>query len=86
MSVLVNDVHSGLNDTAVHEIVAVDSVEAVRAALERARASGRPARLLTPYPELPVFLDAKLEHDPGEPLQTDWYRWLRDAIALEEAA
>jgi FAD/FMN-containing dehydrogenase len=45
-----------------------------------------PAQLLTAYPQLPAFLDAKLEHDPGELLQSDWYRWLRDAIALEEAA
>ena len=43
-------------------------------------------QLLAAYPQLPAFLDAKLEHDPGELFQSDWYRWLRSAIALEAAA
>ena len=43
-------------------------------------------QLLTAYPQLPAFLDAKLEHDPGELFQSDWYRWLRSAIELEAAA
>ena len=38
------------------------------------------------YPQLPEFLDVKLEHDPGELFQSDWYRWLRSAIELEAAA
>jgi FAD/FMN-containing dehydrogenase len=41
MSAIVDDVHSRLNETAVAEIVEVDSVEAVQAALARARSSGR---------------------------------------------
>jgi FAD/FMN-containing dehydrogenase len=43
-------------------------------------------QLLTAYPQLPTFLDAKLEHDPGELFQSDWYRWLRSTIELEAAA
>jgi FAD/FMN-containing dehydrogenase len=43
-------------------------------------------QLLTAYPQLPAFLDAKLEHDPGELFQSDWYRWLRSTIELEAAA
>ncbi len=43
-------------------------------------------QLLAAYPQLPAFLDAKLEHDPGELFQSDWYRWLRSAIELEAAA
>ena len=43
-------------------------------------------QLLRAYPQLPAFLDAKLEHDPSELFQSDWYRWLRSAIALEAAA
>jgi FAD/FMN-containing dehydrogenase len=43
-------------------------------------------QLLTAYPQLPAFLEAKLEHDPGELFQSDWYRWLRSTIELEAAA
>lgn len=43
-------------------------------------------QLLAAYPQLPEFLRAKLEHDPGELFQSDWYRWLRSAIELEAAA
>ncbi|MBM2822845.1 MAG: L-gulono-1,4-lactone dehydrogenase [Thermoleophilia bacterium] len=43
-------------------------------------------QLLRAYPQLPAFLNAKLEHDPGELFQSDWYRWLRSAIELEAAA
>ena len=43
-------------------------------------------QLLTAYPQLPTFLDAKREHDPSELFQSDWYRWLRSAIELEAAA
>lgn len=43
-------------------------------------------QLLRAYPQLPEFLRAKLEHDPGELFQSDWYRWLRSAIELEAAA
>lgn len=42
--VVVNDVHSRLNETEVERVVEVDSVEAVRSALERARAAGLPVR------------------------------------------
>jgi hypothetical protein len=38
------------------------------------------------YPQLPAFVDAKLAHDPGERFQSDWYRWLRAALAAKEAA
>jgi hypothetical protein len=44
------------------------------------------AQLLRAYPQLPSFLDAKLEHDPDALFQSDWYRWLRATVALEEAA
>lgn len=47
---------------------------------------GTRRQLLRAYPQLPAFLDAKLEHDPGELFQSDWYRWLRSAIELEAAA
>jgi FAD/FMN-containing dehydrogenase len=43
-------------------------------------------QLLAAYPQLPAFLDAKARHDPGELFQSDWYRWLRSTVALEEAA
>jgi FAD/FMN-containing dehydrogenase len=43
-------------------------------------------QLLAAYPQLPAFLEAKEAYDPGGLLQSDWYRWLRSAIALEEAA
>ena len=43
-------------------------------------------QLLAAYPQLPAFLDAKLEHDSSELFQSDWYRWLRSAIELEKAA
>ncbi len=43
-------------------------------------------QLLTAYPQLPEFLRAKLDHDPSELFQSDWYRWLRSAIELEAAA
>ena len=43
-------------------------------------------QLVAAYPQLPEFLAAKLEHDPGELFQSDWYRWLRSAIELEAAA
>ncbi len=43
-------------------------------------------QLLTAYPQLPAFLDAKLEYDPGELFQSDWYSWLRSTITLEAAA
>jgi FAD/FMN-containing dehydrogenase len=38
------------------------------------------------YPQLREFLQAKLECDPGELFQSDWYRYLRSTLALEEAA
>ena len=38
----VNDVHSRLNETAVDDIVQVDSLESIRAALARARIEGKP--------------------------------------------
>jgi FAD/FMN-containing dehydrogenase len=38
------------------------------------------------YPQLPAFVDAKLAHDPDELVQSNWYRWLRVALAEEEAA
>jgi FAD/FMN-containing dehydrogenase len=47
-------------------------------------ATGR--QLLAAYPQLPAFLDAKLERDPDELFQSDWYRWLRATIELEAAA
>jgi FAD/FMN-containing dehydrogenase len=40
--VVVNDIHSRLNETTVREVVPVDSVEAVRAAVLRARKLGVP--------------------------------------------
>jgi len=43
-------------------------------------------QLLAAYPQLPAFLEEKLARDPGELLQSDWYRWLRDPVELEEAA
>ena len=43
-------------------------------------------QLLAAYPQLPAFFEAKLERDPSELFQSDWYRWLRATIALEEAA
>ncbi len=43
-------------------------------------------QLLTAYPQLPAFLDAKRAHDPGQLFQSDWYRWLSATIELEEAA
>ena len=43
-------------------------------------------QLLAAYPQLPAFLDAKRAHDPGDLLQSDWYRWLRSTVELEEAA
>jgi FAD/FMN-containing dehydrogenase len=38
------------------------------------------------YPQLREFLQAKLERDPGELFQSDWYRYLRSTLVLEEAA
>ena len=43
-------------------------------------------QLLSAHPRLPAFLDAKLDNDPGELFQSDWYRWLRSAIELKAAA
>jgi len=43
-------------------------------------------QLLAAHPQLPAFLQAKLERDSSELFQSDWYRWLRATIALEEAA
>ena len=43
-------------------------------------------QLLAAYPQLPAFLDAKRAHDPDGLFQSDWYRWLRSTIELEEAA
>ena len=43
-------------------------------------------QLLSAYPQLPAFLEAKLEQDPDELFQSDWYRSIRATIALEEAA
>ena len=42
---VVNDVHSRLNETTVEEVVPVDSPESIGAALERARAAGRPVSI-----------------------------------------
>jgi hypothetical protein len=44
-SVLVNDIHSQLNPTRVDRIVAIDSEATLRAALEAARAEGKPVCL-----------------------------------------
>jgi FAD/FMN-containing dehydrogenase len=41
-SVLVNDVHSRLNETVVEAVVPVDSLESIGTALSRARRAGRP--------------------------------------------
>jgi FAD/FMN-containing dehydrogenase len=38
----VNDVHSRLNETAVDDVIQVDSLESIRAALDRARAERKP--------------------------------------------
>jgi FAD/FMN-containing dehydrogenase len=43
-------------------------------------------QLLAAYPQLPAFLETKLAHDPDELFQSDWYRYLRDTVALEKAA
>jgi FAD/FMN-containing dehydrogenase len=43
-------------------------------------------QLLTAYPQLPAFLEAKSAHDPDDLFQSDWYRWLSATIELEEAA
>jgi FAD/FMN-containing dehydrogenase len=43
-------------------------------------------QLLTAYPQLPAFLEAKLSRDPGELFQSDWYRYLRSTVGLEAAA
>jgi hypothetical protein len=43
-------------------------------------------QLLAAYPQLPEFLAAKLEHDPDELFESDWYRWLRSTVELEAAA
>lgn len=45
MSVVVNDVHSRLNETAVGSVVAVRSLEETVGALERARDHGRPVSI-----------------------------------------
>ena len=42
---VVNDVHSRLNETTVEEVVPVDSPVSLGAALERARAAGRPVSI-----------------------------------------
>jgi FAD/FMN-containing dehydrogenase len=47
-------------------------------------ATGR--QLLDAYPQLPRFLAAKAKHDPAGLFQSDWYRWLRRASALQEEA
>ena len=41
----VNDVHSRLNETAVHAVVPVDSLAAIRRAIVRAEAEGRPVAI-----------------------------------------
>jgi FAD/FMN-containing dehydrogenase len=38
-------------------------------------------QLLQAYPRLPEFLARKLEHDPSEAFQSDWYRHVRGLIA-----
>jgi FAD/FMN-containing dehydrogenase len=38
------------------------------------------------YPRLGRFLEAKLEREPGELFQSDWYRSIRSTFAREEAA
>jgi len=43
-------------------------------------------QLETAYPQLPAFLETKLERDPDELFQSDWYRYLKATLALEEAA
>jgi FAD/FMN-containing dehydrogenase len=43
-------------------------------------------QLLTAYPQLPAFLEAKRAHDPDDLFQSDWYRWLRSAVELQEEA
>lgn len=42
MSIVVNDIHSELNASEMAEVIAVDSVQAIRDALERARTLERP--------------------------------------------
>ena len=42
---VVNDVHSRLNETTVDEVVPIDSPESIGAALDRARAAGRPVSI-----------------------------------------
>jgi FAD/FMN-containing dehydrogenase len=42
-------------------------------------------QLLTAYPQLAAFLEAKLAHDPGELFQSDWYRYVRLTVGLEAA-
>jgi FAD/FMN-containing dehydrogenase len=42
---VVNDIHSRLNETAVAEIIGVDSLESIRRALAHARAEGKPVAI-----------------------------------------
>jgi FAD/FMN-containing dehydrogenase len=43
-------------------------------------------QLLAAYPQLPEVLAEKIRRDPSEVLQSDWYRWLRSTVVLEDAA
>jgi FAD/FMN-containing dehydrogenase len=43
-------------------------------------------QLVSAYPQLPAFLEAKRAHDPEGVFQSDWYRWLSATMELEEAA
>lgn len=38
------------------------------------------AQLLSAYPELPEFLNKKIQLDPDEIFQSDWYRWLKHRL------
>ena len=38
-------------------------------------------QLLRCYPQFPAFLEKKLEHDPEERFQSDWYRYYRELLA-----
>jgi hypothetical protein len=83
---LVNDVHSRLNETLVDSVVPVDPLEPIGTAIEFDRSVGLPVAIAGGRHSLPTFLAAKLEHDPGELFQSDWYDWLRSTIELEAAA
>ena len=43
-------------------------------------------QLAAGYPRLPAFLRAKLEHDPGELFQSDWYLWAQALFAERSEA